>query len=318
MEFEIDDWDETGECKKFCISVSPDKAGQRLDHFLVTYLVDYSRSQISAFIKKGDIAVNGDKGKASKKLKAGDQVNGSLHLPGEIDIVPQPLDFPVLFEDDYLLLISKPPNLVVHPGSGNPDNTLVNGLVHYCSTIQSVGDPVRPGIIHRLDKDTTGIMVVAKTDTVHRKMVEMFKERKVIKKYQAIVKGVPDDFEGRIVAPIGRHPVNRKKMAVNEKDGKFAATNWFLLQNFDEFSHLELLIETGRTHQIRVHMASIGHPVAGDSVYGQKKLDQTFPRQMLHSSELRFIHPETGRKIVGKAPLWPDMEKAIETLKGES
>lgn len=299
----------------FSFSIGEEHAGVRFDHFLVMQLSEVSRSQLTNGIKRKEILVNGMPAKASRKLQIGDTVYGTVIETDSLTLVPQKVEFEILFEDKYLMLISKPPQLVVHPASGNPDNTLVNGLIHYCGNIADAGDPLRPGIVHRLDKDTSGIMVIAKKSDVHRKLVDLFKSRQVKKKYHALVLGVLREKEGRIAAAIGRHPGNRKKMAIVEHRGKFAATRWKVLDfASDNYSLLELIIETGRTHQIRVHMASLGHAVAGDRLYGPTKDDPLFPRQMLHSSELRFFHPVTGKKIVGIAPLWSDMRNVLTRI----
>lgn len=288
----------------FTYSVSVDEIGWRLDHFLVHHLPGVSRSQLNAAIKAGSIRINGETAKAGRKLHRDDTVHGQIHEKAELVVTPQEVDFQILFEDEYLLLVAKPPHLVVHPAAGNHDNTLVNGLVYHCRKLIEVGDPVRPGIVHRLDKDTSGIMVVAKTGEVHRRLVEIFRQRKIIKKYHALIHGIVEESRGRIVASIGRHPVNRKKMAILAQGGRHAASRWLLKRYIQEkYSFVEVEIETGRTHQIRVHMASIGHPVAGDEMYGPGKDNRLFPRQMLHSSELHFTHPITGRQIHGKAPL---------------
>ncbi len=298
------------------VTIQPESAGLRLDHFLVEQFPDLSRSQLSNAIKCGKVKVNGTSAKASRKLHQGDVIDGYVEgSTPQLKVEPQQIDFIVLFEDEYLLVLSKPPAVVVHPANGNPDNTLVNGLLYHCRSIGGVGDSLRPGIVHRLDKDTSGVMVVAKTGVVHRQLVDMFKSRQVKKIYHALVSGVPKCESGRIVAAIGRHPVNRKKMAVRENSGRFAATNWLVKKHYsnnsNKYALLEVVIETGRTHQIRVHLASIGHPVAGDSTYGHGKSDPMFGRQMLHSSALHFEHPVTGQKIAGVAPLWPDMQEIV-------
>ncbi len=297
-------------------TILPENAGLRLDHFLVEQLPGLSRSQLSSAVKGGTIQVNGSVAKASRKLHQGDAIRGYVEdaFP-QLTVAAQRIDFIPLFEDEHLLVLSKPPAVVVHPANGNPDNTLVNGLLYHCRNIADVGDPLRPGIVHRLDKDTSGVMVVAKTAEVHRRLVELFKSRQVQKIYHALVVGIPKHASGRIAAPIGRHPVNRKKMAVRENSGRFAVTNWLLQKCYgDKFALLELVIETGRTHQIRVHLASIGHPVAGDRVYGPGRADPLFGRQMLHSSSLHFDHPVTGEKIVGVASIWPDMQEVLGRL----
>lgn len=296
-------------------------AGLRIDHFLVTLLPTLSRSRLTSLIRSGFVTVDGNSVKASRKLKEGEEVRGCVPEAAPIDVLPQKIDFSILHEDEHVLVISKPPQLVVHPGSGNRDNTLVNGLVYHCNNIAGVGDSIRPGIVHRLDKDTSGVMVVAKNNEVLRLLVDDFKARRVKKKYLALVHGVMKEKEGRICAPIGRHPVNRKKMAVKEHNGKYAVSNWRVEKCYqDRFSLVKIDIETGRTHQIRVHMASVGHPVAGDTQYGSAKAGTHFPRQMLHSSQISFTHPINGNLLTIKAPVWPDMAEIIRLLEesGES
>ncbi len=300
---------------KFNYHVRPEYAGLRLDHYLVLRQPTQSRSQLTNAIKSGLVTIDGINAKASRRLKTGERISGFVPEIPSVDIIPQEIEFTILFEDEQLLVISKPPHLVVHPGSGNHDQTLVNGLVYHCKTIANVGDPVRPGIVHRLDKDTSGIMVVAKRSDVHRLLVDDFKARKVKKTYHAIVHGVIAEKEGRISAPIGRHPINRKKMAIRERSGKFAVSNWCVERTYgDRWSLVRIGIETGRTHQIRVHMASIGHPVAGDSLYGAGKTNSLFPRQMLHSSELSFNHPVNRNRINIRALFWPDMANVIRVI----
>ena len=307
---------ELGEDETISLQVEPTTAGVRLDHLLVQQIPDVSRSRIISSIKSGLILVDGEQSKAGYKLKAGQKVTGSLYEPPPLSVAPEEIEFPIIFEDDALLVISKPPGLVVHPGSGNHNGTLVNGLLYHCANIEGVGDSIRPGIVHRLDKDTSGIMVVAKNETVHRQLVEMFKNRDIDKQYLAIVHGVPDRVEGRIVAPIGRHSVNRQKMAVREgTSGRYAASSWRVEEEYGlRYALLRVNIETGRTHQIRVHMAHIKHPVAGDTVYGPGRNNRMFPRQMLHAFKLVFNHPVTGRKMSFTAPLWEDMQGICDSL----
>ena len=296
-------------------SVPGQYVGARLDHYLVNCYPEISRAKIISSIRSGSFLVNGELVKNSYKLKGGDRVTGTPEKPPTLEIIGEEIEFPVIFEDEHLLVISKPPGLVVHPGSGNFTGTLVNGLVHYCRDISGVGDPVRPGIVHRLDKDTSGIMVVAKSEECHRKLVSAFSERELTKEYTALVHGRMNDFEGRLVASIGRHPVNRQKMAVKEIGGKYAATSWQIKEEVEgPYTFLRVLIETGRTHQIRVHMAHLGHPVAGDSLYGSGRNNSPFPRQMLHASRLGFSHPITGRKMRFEAPLWPDMAEIVSSM----
>ena len=307
----------SGNCFNFYVQAG--EAGCRLDHFLVRAVPEASRSVVAESVRVGLIKVDNLARKNSYCLKAGECVAGSLFVAPAMNLLPEQIPFEILFEDSYLLVLSKPPGLVVHPGSGNQTGTLVNGLLYHCQAIAGVGDDaVRPGIVHRLDKETSGLMVVAKEEGAHRKLVDAFKARKVDKSYLALLHGIPEQKSGRIVAAIGRHPVHRQKMAIRE-DGRYAATNWQVLQEFSSgFCLVRLQIETGRTHQIRVHMASLGHPVAGDSVYGGVRGKRTFPRQLLHSSQLSFLHPVTEVPLVFSAPLWSDFSLILDRLADET
>ena len=296
----------------FQVTIDTGLTGMRLDQFLSHHLPSVSRSLIIASIRKGLILVDGVHRKSSYRLKKNDILKGFVEDKSEIDVHPEYIDFPILYEDDALLLISKPPGLIVHPGSGNHHGTLVNGLVYYCRSIADVGDSLRPGIVHRLDKDTSGIMVVAKTADAHSLLVDTFKNRQLQKEYLALLHGIMKDKTGRIVAPIGRHPVQRQKMAIRPTGGKHAASCWEVVDEFDNgFSLVKVTIETGRTHQIRVHMAHLGFPVVGDTVYGSGKDNRFFPRQMLHASRLIFRHPCTAALIDKSAPVWPDFTEIL-------
>ena len=293
----------------------------RLDHYLALHFPDYSRSSLGKHIRSSHILVNDKTVKPGYRLQNNDLVAvdfPSLHQENEIQA--QPVDFEVLHEDQSLLVINKPPGLVVHPAAGHTDQTLVNGLLHrYADMATLEGD--RPGIVHRLDKDTSGIMLVARTKKVQALLSAAFKERKVRKTYHALLLRVPADLNGRIVAPIGRHPVRRKKMTIRE-DGRYAATVWNILETFsNSLCFAEIGIETGRTHQIRVHMSSLNAPVAGDTLYGgklDKKLNLVATRQLLHASTLSFIHPVTGRECKFTAPLWPDMNEVLAQLQEQA
>lgn len=302
----------------FSFTIDSSQTGQRLDRFLTLSLPQYSRSELNNANKKGTILVDGKIRKSSYKLKLGESIVGYLESEEVIEIVPEKIDLEVLFEDEHLLVISKSPGLVVHPGAGNKNGTLVNGLVYHCQQIQQIGeDLTRPGIVHRLDKDTSGVMVVAKTQETHRKLSDIFKNRQVRKQYHALVHGRLAEEYGRLVAHIGRHPVHRKKMAVVEgAAGRYAVTKWELLEEFGaRYSMVELEIETGRTHQIRVHMNHLGNPVVGDELYGPRKIDPIASRQLLHASNLKFVHPITGRKMNFTAPIWPDFAEILENLR---
>ena len=292
-------------------------AGIRLDHFLVQVTADISRAVLNSSVRAGAILVNGLEKKSSYRLRENDRVEGKLLAESPMQVEPEEMSLKILFEDEYLLALSKPPDLVVHPGSGNHSGTLANGLLFHCRNIAGVGDALRPGIVHRLDKDTSGVMLVAKDERILRLLAEDFKQRRIDKEYIALLHGIMKKKQGRIVAAIGRHSINRQKMAVRELTGRHAATNWQVMAEFEErFSLVRLRIETGRTHQIRVHMSHLGHPVAGDTVYGSHRQNHTFPRQMLHASRLGFSHPITGKRLEIVAPLWPDFQQVIQVLNG--
>ena len=298
--------------------VESEEAGQRLDHFLVHRYLDQSRSSLHKLIGNGDILVDGQIVKAGYRLRVNDTI--SIFFPQQLPsaIIPEQVYFPVLFEDEHLLVISKPPGLVVHPANGHHSGTLVHGLLYRCKNLPTV-DVGRPGIVHRLDKETSGVMLVAKTEQALRTLMDDFKDRKIQKTYHALLLRCPQELDGRIVAPIGRHPVDRKKMAVRLDHGKYAATNWHVMECFaNGWCLVKIGIETGRTHQIRVHMASRKVPVVGDSLYGGT-IDRnavTKPtRQMLHASTLHFSHPFSGEKLIFTAPLWEDMQSLLDILR---
>ncbi len=299
----------------FLFKIHGQQTGVRLDQFLSSHLQTVSRTRITTSIRSGLITVDNKVQKASYRLKAGEIVAGTFFKSPELEVLPEKIDFTVLFEDSSLIILSKPPGIVVHPGSGNYTGTLVNGLVHYCRSISGVGDSLRPGIVHRLDKDTSGIMVVAKTEPVQMMLMESFKNRKVKKSYLALLHGLMKDRKGRVSAPIGRHPVNRQKMTVLPDRGRHAASSWEVVAELDNrFSLARVFIETGRTHQIRVHMAHLGHPVAGDCVYGSNRKNSCFPRQLLHAHRLVLQHPVKKTMLDMTAPLWPDFMKVLEEL----
>lgn len=302
----------------FSYQVLPEEGGLRLDHFLVRLFPDQSRSALGRYIRVGHILVNNSQVKSGYRLKPGDGIRVALPAPEESRLVAEPVDFEVIYEDESLLVISKPPGLVVHPAAGHASGTLVNGLLYRFGDLPGL-DNNRPGIVHRLDKDTSGIMLVARTEKVQRLLSEAFKNRQVHKTYHALLLRRPQDMEGRIVAPIGRHPVNRKKMAIRHSSGRYAATRWQVLEPFANGQCLaEITIETGRTHQIRVHMSSLGAPVAGDVLYGGRIGDSAgvkADRQLLHASTISFVHPETGQQRTFTAPLWPDMVRVLENLR---
>ena len=301
--------------------VPAEREGQRLDLFLVEMLPDLSRSRLSCLIRSDNILVNGSSSKAANRLKPNDLIKVTVPPPEPLKIRPQKVDFTILFEDNDLLVIAKPPGIVVHPACGHKDGTLVHGLLDHCKNLSGISGVERPGIVHRLDKDTSGVMVVAKNDRSHRGLVELFKSRQVKKVYHAIVVRRPETRKGCISKPIGRHRNNRKKMAVLQHGGRDAVTCWTVLEQLPyNMTYIEVRPETGRTHQIRVHMAFLGHPVAGDALYGGKQLTQqleciTVNRQCLHAHRLSFQHPVTDEPMEFVSPVWSDMQIILEKLR---
>ena len=305
--------------ENFKFAVAADREGQRLDHYLVTMLAGISRSRLGALVREGFILVNGLSCKAGSRLKEGDVIAVTLPAPEPLTMQPEKVDFEVLFEDRDLIVVAKPPGVVVHPAAGHKTGTLVHGLLAHCGDLAGISGIERPGIVHRLDKDTSGVMVIAKSDTAHNGLVDLFKNRRVKKVYRAIVAGRPAQLDGCISEAIGRHRTNRKKMAVIP-GGREAVTCWSVMEELrDRFTYIEVRPETGRTHQIRVHMAHLGHPVAGDALYGtrqQRHLEDEYGivRQCLHAYSLSFTHPATGRALEFTAPVWPDMQEVLSKL----
>jgi 23S rRNA pseudouridine1911/1915/1917 synthase len=281
-------------------------AGVRIDQFVVTHLPKLSRARVQSLLKSGHITLNGAEAKASAKLRAGDCVRVVEPPPVSAEVEPQDIPLEVLFEDDDLIVINKPAGIVVHPASGNRDGTLVNALLHHCQQLSGVGGVERPGIVHRLDKDTTGCLVAAKNDAAHRSLVRQFAGRSVSKIYLALVSGRFAKPSGEVNAPIGRHPVHRKRMAVTDR-GRPARTGWRVMRELPCGSLVECTLHTGRTHQIRVHLKHLGHPILGDEVYGKRG---DFPRQMLHAWKLTFDHPRTGQLLNFLSPIPPDFVQA--------
>ncbi|MDY0391572.1 MAG: RluA family pseudouridine synthase [Desulfobulbus oligotrophicus] len=302
----------------FTCVVSLKSAGQRLDHFLTEKLTACSRSALNRLISAQQVRVNGMCVKAGYRLRTQDVISLAIPEPPPQTLVPEQIEFDVLYEDAHLLAINKPPGLVVHPGGGHLSGTLVHGLLYHCTQLPGL-DAQRPGIIHRLDKDTSGILLVAKTEQALQNLMADFKNRKVCKIYHALIMRWPGKTHGRIVQPIGRHPVNRKKMAIRPELGKYAATNWRIRERYSNgWCWAEINIETGRTHQIRVHMASVHAPVVGDVLYGGGvgQYTQYVPeRQMLHASSIQFCHPSTGQVLCLTAPLFADMQTLLDALR---
>ncbi|MBI4276995.1 MAG: RluA family pseudouridine synthase [Armatimonadetes bacterium] len=288
--------------------------GVRLDAYLAARLHTFSRSRLQALIAGGLVAVNGTVRRASRRVRPGDVISVTVPPPEPSDLTPEPLALDVIYEDGDILVIHKPAGLTVHPGAGRPGGTLVNAIIARNPDLRGVGGVLRPGIVHRLDKDTSGLLVVAKHDAALRALQAQIAARSVSRRYLALVHGTVAPEQGMVDAPIGRHPVHRKRRAV-VPGGRRAVTHYRVLERFGEYTLIEASLETGRTHQIRVHMAHIGHPVAGDPVYGWRRNAVGLERQALHAYRLAFDHPGTGERVGFEAPLPEDLTAALERLR---
>lgn len=312
----LDDFDDPEKTLSF--TIPPDAAG-RLDAWLAAQAPDLSRSRIQALIKEGRVTCNGAVVKANAKPEPGRVIE--VCLPAPIPAEPQPEDIPldIVHEDRDLLVLNKPAGLVVHPAPGHATGTLVNALLHHCADLGGIGGVERPGIVHRLDKDTTGLMVVAKNDAAMAGLVRLFQTGGITKEYLSLVHGTPPKQEGTVSGLIGRHPVERKRMAVVRVNGKQAVTHYVVEQRLGDVSLVRCRIETGRTHQIRVHMQSLGCPVVGDALYGRPATDKRLPlmpsRQMLHAARLAFTHPVTDAALAFTAPLPNDFAQMVAMLR---
>lgn len=292
---------------------------ERLDKFLSAMLPDQSRSYLQKIIKDGNVLVNGEPKKSSYRLEDGDEVTADLPELKSPDIEPENIPLDILYEDDSILMVNKPKGMVVHPSAGHYTGTLVNAVLWHCQgQLSGINGVSRPGIVHRIDKDTTGVLVVCKNDAAHNAVAAQLKEHSITRKYRAIVHGVIKEDEGTVDAPIGRHPIERKKMASGVKNGKRAVTHYRVLERFQGYTYVECQLETGRTHQIRVHMASIHHPLLGDTVYGPAKDSHHLEGQTLHAMVLGLIHPVTGEYLEVEAPLPEYFENLLKKFRAMS
>ncbi len=291
------------------------ETGERLDAF-VSLKADVSRSRAVKLIEENNITVNGNSVSKNYRLKQGDVVEVVIPDAKPLEVKAENIPLDVLYEDEHLLVVNKPKGMVVHPAAGNWEGTLVNALLHHCgSSLSGINGVLRPGIVHRIDKDTSGLLMVAKNDLAHNFLAKQIKEHSFYREYEAIVYGNVKADKGRIDAPIGRHPINRKQMTVTHKNSKEAVTHYEVIERLNGFTHIKCRLETGRTHQIRVHMSYIGHSVAGDEVYGPRKCIKALKGQCLHAKKLGFIHPETKEYMEFSSELpdyFLDFKKGLE------
>ena len=298
-------------------TVTAEESGERIDALLCRTIEGLSRNAAQKLLEKGLVSLGGMPLKKNYRCSSGDIFE--IILPDPEDPVPAGQEIPldILFEDDSLIVVNKPRGLVVHPAPGHPDGTLVNALIHHCGeSLSGIGGEKRPGIVHRIDKDTSGLLIVAKNDFAHRKLSSQLASRSLSREYEAVVRGNLREDSGTIDRPIGRNPNDRKKMAVTEKNSKNAVTHWSVISRYRGYTHISCILETGRTHQIRVHMASIGHPLLGDYTYGAPSPDKGLTGQCLHARRLKFIHPVTGESMVVESDL-PDYFKNTLSSLGE-
>ena len=288
------------------ILLRADRDGERADQFIARLVPELTRSAAQRLLEEGAGALAGRPVKKNYKTAPGDVLAVALPEPEPVDAVPQDIPLDVVYEDGDVIVVNKPVGMVVHPAAGHPDGTLVNALLYHCGeSLSGINGALRPGIVHRIDRDTSGLLIAAKNDFAHQALAEQLQDHSLYREYEAVCVGTLREDAGTVDAPIGRHPVERKKMAVDRKNGRPAVTHWQVLERYPGHTHIRCRLETGRTHQIRVHMASIGHPLLGDTVYGAKKPVPGLAGQCLHARRLSFIHPRTGERVTVECPL-PD------------
>ena len=291
------------------VTLTAGTAGQRADQFLAAALDGLTRSAAQKLLEEGRVLRGGKALKKNDRLQPGDVLTLCIPDPAPVEILPQDIPLDVVYEDGDVIVVNKPVGLVVHPAPGHPDGTLVNALLHHCGdSLSGIGGELRPGIVHRIDRDTSGLIIAAKNDFAHQRLASQLQDHTLARIYRCIVAGNLREDSGTVNAPIGRHPVDRKKMAV-VANGRSAVTHWSVLERFPGYTYVECRLETGRTHQIRVHMAHIGHPILGDTVYGAKKPVPGLQGQCLHAVGLRFLHPRTGELV----ELWCDLPEEFRT-----
>ncbi len=310
---------------EFAIVVSAADTGKRLDVLVPSRISDLTRSAVAHLILQGLVTVNGISKRPAYRVRIGDRIEGRLPSPAVVHLKPQPIDIDILYEDTDLVVVNKQPGLVVHPAPGHASGTLVNALLHHCPDLLPIKGEIRPGIVHRLDKDTSGLIVAAKNPQAHSRLTDQFATRKVRKTYLALVCGEPSTAAGRIELPVGRHPIDRKRMSTASRRPRTAVTEWKVTRRFPGLALMELDLKTGRTHQARVHCAAMGYPIAGDPVYGGRKAIKQLPRpvadllqhisrQMLHAWRLVIFHPRSKEVMNLEAPIADDMRRLLENL----
>lgn len=301
------------------MQVIAESGGERVDVFLARELPELTRSAVQRLLEQGAITCGGAPVRKNAKTEAGKTYEISLPEVKEIPVEAQDIPLEVVFEDDDVLVVNKPKGLVVHPAAGHLDGTLVNALLHHCGdSLSGINGEKRPGIVHRIDMDTSGLLIVAKNDFAHQALAKQLKDHTLRRTYECIVRGGFKEDSGTVDAPIGRHPTDRKRMAVTEKNSRAAVTHWEVVARYGQYTHLRCRLETGRTHQIRVHMAYLNHPIAGDPLYGVKKPELGLSSQCLHAKELTFVHPRSGEEITVSCELPAEFRSALDKLKSST
>lgn len=298
------------------LRLTPDREGERCDQFLSRQLPELSRSAAQRLLEEGAVTLRGIRVKKNYKTAPGDELVLVLPDPVEADVLPQDIPLDVAYEDDDVIVVNKAVGMVVHPAAGHPDGTLVNALLYHCGeSLSGINGELRPGIVHRIDRDTSGLIIAAKNDFAHLALAGQLQDHSLYREYEAVAVGGFQEDAGTVSAPIGRHYSDRKKMAVDRLRGREAITHWTVLERFSGYTHLQCRLETGRTHQIRVHLASIGHPLLGDTVYGAKKPYPGLAGQCLHAKRLSFVHPRTGERVTVECPLPEYFRLVLEKLR---
>ena len=297
------------------LTLTADLSGERADAFLARSVPDLTRSAAQRLLETGAVTLAGRPVKKNYKTAPGDVLEVTLPDPEPVDLIPQDIPLDVVYEDGDVIVVNKPVGLVVHPAPGHPDGTLVNALLYHCGdSLSGINGELRPGIVHRIDRDTSGLIIAAKNDRAHLALAAQLQDHSLARVYEAVAVGNLREDGGTVNAPIGRHPVDRKKMAIDHRNGREAVTHWSVLGRYPGYTHVECRLETGRTHQIRVHLASIGHPLLGDVVYGSKKPWPGLAGQCLHARKLKFVHPSTGEPVELECPLPDWFQKVLRQI----